>query len=675
MNWPGEFPRITARLNLARLRYRKTEAMGNTVNFSTAPGKLTLALDASAFAGGTLTASCQTDKGKLTGFGKLRNADATSVSKLLFQRTTFHGPADFSWKFSGKGISRKALRTNLQAEAELRLQKGGFDIALESEPQSPKDWFSLRFTDGKAKLVFSSSGKNPKANNQPFTCTAHVDCKGIEPGGLLGTSKTGKWEGPVDTSWDVQGGFLWDVNKEDLLLIEGAKVSGKYKGPLHPFPERRLDLTVINGKAAYDVDKDVLRVDRIVVELPHLRGQLSGVATTLGRVAKTRYSGTLETASFVPRAALPQFGLTFPESKAAYALQQASLTTAFDITAQNSSFSIQHLKLDKSAITGKMEIMDRDRPGASKWRLNLSADSFNLDDYLPPPEDQKPKTPSNDWDTKWLQGLDLAGQITSGYMRYKNMDFTNVHATVEALQGRLFLRPFRAAFYGGELIGTLQLEAMSKGRGLAVSSEMDIAKFQLEPAIQSLGGGDSVGGTASWKMTLAGGGTNWRKLISTLGGSASFKAYDGFYVISRKSAPPPKKRNNAMLSTGKTPQKSGGSERVTRYPFSEAKATFQVNNGVITNNDFLVQGTLIQAKGDGTASMVTRDMDYAILVQMTGAPTIPVYIHGPFSDLKVEIGQTEMLTDTVGRIGGSVFNIFKGVLTLPFKAIDLFDGE
>ncbi len=668
--WPKDYPTIDAEVELAKLRIRKTDALGASAFLKTAAGICDLRFDASALAGGALQTTFKAEKGNVTSKGTLRNVDGAVVSRMLFERTTFHGPLDFTWNATGKGILSKSLRTNLTAEAELSMQKGGFDTALEEVPQSPRDWLSLRFDQAKAKLRFSSSGKDHAAAKQPFNCTAHVQVSKIEPEGLLGSPRTGKWHGPVDMTWDVQGGFLWDVDKADLLLIEGDRVSGGYKGPLHAFPSRRLEFKVL-GKATYDVDKDVLRVQDTAVEFPHLRCTVAGKAETLGYTARTRYTGTLSAPSFIPRAALPHFGVEFPESKEAYTLQQAALSGSFDITPKRAAFNIRELILDKSLISGKVAAEDRDRPEKMRWDLDVGADFLNLDDYLPPPPPPGTEAPVEPFKTAWLRDLSLAGTIRMGRLRFKSLDFADFQATVEAMHGTLFLQPFRSQFHGGELIGTLQVEAMPKDRGLALSMELDIARFQLEPAIASLGGGDNVGGTASWSMTLAGGGANWRQVTGSLGGKAVFKAQDGFYSHSRGKNSQETKAAPAASTRGRNAQPSS----TIVYPFSEAKATFIVKEGVVANDDFLVKGTLVQAKGNGTASLITRGMDYTILVQITGAPTIPVKIQGPLAKPRVEIGQREMLTDTVGRIGGSVFDIFTGVLTLPFKAIDMIGGQ
>lgn len=666
--WPKDYPTIDAALELTKLHFRKTDALGVSTILKTAAGALELRLDASALAGGAMQTTLAAKKGSVTSKGTLRNVDGAVISRLLFERTTFHGPMDFTWSATGKGFVEKTLRTNLTAEAELIMNNGGFDTALEETPQSPNDWLSLRFDQAKAKLRFSSAGKNPAAGKQPFNCTAHVQLSRIEPEGLLGPPSTGKWHGPVDMSWDVQGGFLWDVDKADLLLIDGNRISGYYKGPLHAFPRRRMELKVL-GKANYDVDKDVLRVQSTAVEFPNLRCTVEGKAETLGYTARTRYTGTLSASSFVPRAALPHFGVEFPESKEAYALQQASISGSFDVSPKRAAFTIRNFLLDKSLISGKVSLEDRDRPERMRWDLDLLADAVNLDDYLPPSAPPGVEPSEEPFDTEWLQDLNLAGAIRLGRLRFKGLDFADFQATLQAMHGTLFLRPFRSLFHGGELLGTLQAEAMPRNRGLALSMELDIAKFQLEPAIMSLGGGDNVGGAASWSMTLAGGGANWRQVTGSLGGRAVFRAQDGFYAHSR----------NRRSQEGKTTPSSSASRGAPPpteivYPFSEARATFIVKDGVVSNNDFLVRGTLVQAKGSGTASLISKGMDYTILVQITGAPTIPVKIQGPLAKPRVEIGQREMLTDTVGRIGGSVFDIFSGVLTLPFKAIDLF-GE
>lgn len=86
-----------------------------------------------------------------------------------------------------------------------------------------------------------------------------------------------------------------------------------------------------------------------------------------------------------------------------------------------------------------------------------------------------------------------------------------------------------------------------------------------------------------------------------------------------------------------------------------------------------MKGPLVLAEGKGSMDLVRWKIKTELDYRMTGVPTFPIRMHGAIDDPQVDVSIPEMLTKTVGRIGGGAINIFMRILTLPAEIIKTID--
>jgi len=93
-----------------------------------------------------------------------------------------------------------------------------------------------------------------------------------------------------------------------------------------------------------------------------------------------------------------------------------------------------------------------------------------------------------------------------------------------------------------------------------------------------------------------------------------------------------------------------GVNKDEKTPFSEFKASFKVNNGVAHNDDLAVKAPLLRIAGNGDIDIGNDRMNYTSKVTLSkteggGSATLPVYLSGPFADLKYKVDFGALVAD------------------------------
>lgn len=674
--WPEDLPPVHLNCALRRFKGFDVAAKGLKLQARTAPGAVQIALDAQSFLEGSLSANCSVQKGDVYVKASLGGGSADALNVLLFGAPHMQGTLSLEAEASSKGGTASSLWRNLRLQADLTLEQGALDFTTPPKVLGASPQPSFRFQKCVAKMAMSNAEQNAPQERLPFTYSLQTVFTELNPEGIFTEPVKGKrYAGNASGELTLRGTALVDARSPDFLGLENTLATLRYSGPgTDLWPEQRWEFQG-QGKGRVDMASDVMGISGINGTLSGTRVQGSLSIENVFKPGKpSRYSGSLVAPAFAPRRVLPLFGLIPPVTKEGYALEQGSLDATYAIDDKEMDVELLQLTLDRSSILGKITLSGLDREGPPLYLFDLAMDELELDAYLPP-EEKGTDVPPAKWSGEWLEELELAGTLTLDSLKAFDLRYDEVRATIEAKNGGMWIRPVSSRFYGGEFFGEMSLHTLPRREGLGVSATCSIADFQLEEVVADFGGGDVVGGLASWDMNLSGGGRNMRSMLQSTNGKARFGVENGYYTFQGNGKSRAPKSRGTTLPGKRSKREPEADSAKTRTEFSRGEATFFVENGQVRNEDFHVQGLIIQARGSGTASLPAKTLDYTILVQMTGAPTIPVRIHGPFADPAVEVSQREMLTDTVGRLGGSVFSVFKSILTLPFKAVETLQGQ
>jgi AsmA protein len=157
--------------------------------------------------------------------------------------------------------------------------------------------------------------------------------------------------------------------------------------------------------------------------------------------------------------------------------------------------------------------------------------------------------------------------------------------------------------------------------------------------LQDLTGDARVQGTADVTAKLTGSGTNADAIKQTLNGTTSFSLTEGsvkgvnIAALIRKA--------QAKLKGEPAPQEP----QPNQTDFSVMQGTTTVSNGVVSNDDLLVQSPLLRISGKGQVSLPAETIDYTLTTKLVGTlkgqggksleelkgVAIPVRVGGTFS--------------------------------------------
>ena len=178
------------------------------------------------------------------------------------------------------------------------------------------------------------------------------------------------------------------------------------------------------------------------------------------------------------------------------------------------------------------------------------------------------------------------------------MSLTKVAVQTRAAQGLLTFGPAEANLYGGRYQGAFVLDAQGEAPSLVV--ETALAKIEIAPLLADIGQGDGISGTLNFEARLSASGNSPQKQIASLTGPASFAVTDG--ELNGIDLPAVLTAGERMLRSRKrTAAPKGG-----RTAFHSLTGSLRIENGVVHNEDLLLDGVGFHVTGKGVMADLNR---------------------------------------------------------------------
>jgi len=364
--------------------------------------------------------------------------------------------------------------------------------------------------------------------------------------------------------------------------------------------------------------------------------------------------------SFSPKKVLSQLAIDLPVMQSEQALQSASIN--FDIKAGTDSVSLNAMKItfDESTINGVVSVNEFAQP---KIKYNLKLDTINLDAYLPPvanateattaAEDASAKSAASkdtiiELPVEMLRSLNLAGSL--GIDTVKGFDQTIRQLNIETLasSGLLKVTKLTGKLLEGSVASSAQLDVRKntpvyqfklKGDGLKADSIVN-------PLLQDMLGESAVSISGASHMSLAVNtkGQTVNQLTANSNGNIAFNAdksvmqgVDAEYFV--------RKAVTAYLEEKKIPVKEewrGQYKPQERTAIKSLRATATIRQGVIQNNDLLLDTSRFKVTGAGSINLPKETLRYRTVIDVQPPSTktsaeqlldipMPVMISGNFS--------------------------------------------
>lgn len=205
-----------------------------------------------------------------------------------------------------------------------------------------------------------------------------------------------------------------------------------------------------------------------------------------------------------------------------------------------------------------------------------------------------------------------------------------VDATVKMSGQNVDITLDNASLYGGAIKGTAQ-----HGGDDSIAVDMALSGVGIEPLMTALTGGSQVKGTANVSVKVAGKGANEQALMSSLNGGGDVKITDGAI----------KGINLVDFLRHATPSFILGNATGEMTEFKTLSASYKITNGVLNNDDLLMQSPVLSLTGKGTVNLVQHSINYRAVPSVAGAVGIPLNVTGPWSAISVQ-------PDVVGMVQG-----------------------
>lgn len=403
------------------------------------------------------------------------------------------------------------------------------------------------------------------------------------------------------------------------------------------WPRDGLPLSLRSGPIELDLEAQRLALPRFVLE--SLGARLTGELTGTRIVDAPRFSGPVRLEPASLRDWARQAGIDLPAMRDPQALAAVSFDAELDATPRSVALEKLRMKLDGASLQGGLGIPDLDAENLP-LRFELEADRLDLDRYLAPEDagsgtaagaarsgesapagaasgapaaasggaarapagQSTPASAPFELPVELLRTLDLVGQLRAGRATLAGVSIAPLRLGIDARAARLRIEPLEAGLYGGQLRGTLRIDA-----GAAVPRlEFDQAVTDIDFGALLAGMLDSrrFSGRGKGSFTGSARGTDVDAWLRSANGRGSFEIADGalegadlWYEI---------RRARAVLRQEAAPSRPPGAPRT---PFTRLRGTAQVESGALRSDDLAIDLQYLRVAGRGRLDLASKALD------------------------------------------------------------------
>jgi len=420
----------------------------------------------------------------------------------------------------------------------------------------------------------------------------------------------------------------------------------------------------VNFAADIDLDMQQQTAALSAFRLTSYGVELSGAFDATQILGDVAFDGTLLVAEFNPKTVMQTFEIAPPETTDATAMSSMQLTTSINGTLQQYNLQDLQIILDQTRIEGDVQLAMSDAPMPAV-NYALTIDQIDADRYLPPvvevsegaASESTPApiaTPASGAGAaasalpmETLRELNVNGTFDIGKLKLSALNLSEIKTKVAAKAGVIRMYPISANLYQGQYQGDIKLDARGDVLKLALNEAMK--QIHVGPLLKDYMGDDKVSGVGTILAKLSASGETPEAITKTLNGTASIAFVDG--AVKGVNIVQMIREAEAKLK-GKTLPPGSGDYKDT--DFAEMKASFNITDGLVKNNDLSIKSPFIRVGGEGQVNLVTETIDYLVKTVITKAEqgqggaeldalrglTIPVRVGGTFSEptFKVELG-------------------------------------
>lgn len=304
----------------------------------------------------------------------------------------------------------------------------------------------------------------------------------------------------------------------------------------------------------------------------------------------------------------------------------------------------------QSQLHAKLGVNGFARPAV---HFDVSVEQFDADLYLPKrskeaaaPSAQAPEQPL---DLSALRALDLDGSLRIGSLKAANVKVSQLRIDVQAHQGIVNVSPLSAELYQGSGNGSLRIDARATP---VIAIKQTLSGVDIAALGKDAADFDTLEGRGTVAMNITMQGDRISAMKRAMSGTASLNLVDGAI----KGINVAKKMRGVKSMFG-AKSETQSADKTEKTDFSELKASFKIDKGVAHNDDLSMKSPLLRLGGKGDIDIGHDSMDYLAKATLAstlegqggadavGGMTVPLRVHGPFTDLKYSLDFGAMVSD------------------------------
>jgi AsmA protein len=324
------------------------------------------------------------------------------------------------------------------------------------------------------------------------------------------------------------------------------------------------------------------------------------------------------------------------------ALQRLSFSAEAAVGSKAISLTGMQLSLDDTTMTGSLSLPTTP-DGAIVFDLNV--DSIVLDHYMAPATetddaDASEQDANIEIPVDMIRALNANGKFTMDTALLSGIELKNLELGLNSANGKLRLHPISAELFDGAYKGDIRIDA--SGDTPVISVNENIVDVQLSSLSKAMYDLDNISGSINGNFVLSGRGADMDAIRRDLHGNVSFVLADGewqgtdvWYQL---------RKARATLKQEAAPEP----RLPPRTEFTSVAASGAVTDGVMQNDDLLVELPFLRLTGKGKVNFVEENLDYRMDARVVESPelagelsaaelkdftsaTIPMVVSGPLA--------------------------------------------
>lgn len=308
-------------------------------------------------------------------------------------------------------------------------------------------------------------------------------------------------------------------------------------------------------------------------------------------------------------------------------------------------------KVSDSNVKARVGIANFGNPSI---QFDIELDQLDVDRYTGPKAADGAKQPEKPFDLTGLRTLRATGSVRIGSLKVSNLKATNVRLDIKAGGGKVDVSPLSANLYQGSMSGAVSVNAAPATPAFAV--RQNLSGVSVGPLLKDLADNDTLEGRGSVALDVTTQGNTVSAIKKALNGNAGIKLADGAVKGIDVAGSIRGAKSKLGVLKGEQTQKADKSQKTD---FSELTGTFNIRNGVASNNDLSLKSPLLRVGGEGAVDLGQDAVNYLVKATIVATSkgqdgrdvsdlkgiTVPVRVTGPLASPSYKLDFGAMVTD------------------------------